>query len=183
MAEGKYLHYETSPLVSLALQISKSRLNLVADGKLLGQADLTEASTLLSAQTYPLKPLSGQNTYDEHLTECLTDVIKCHDYNHSTKHEAASRQCKFTSTSTFRAPFIRIQAGALSHLHVKTVGCVDDVINEGGLALVERLHGSAATVVLDPLQNQTHDVDAVWREKHSRVVKMLEQKLLLKGSS
>lgn len=65
----------------------------------------------------------------------------------------------------------------MRHLHVKTIRSVDDVINEGGLALVERLHGSAASVVLNPLQNQTHDVDAAQREKHSRVVKMLEQKL------
>ena len=46
------------------------------------------------------------------------------------------------------------------HLLIETVGGVDEVINHGGLLLVERLHGSAAALVLNPLQNQTHDVDA-----------------------
>lgn len=51
------------------------------------------------------------------------------------------------------------------YLRIETVGRVDDVINHGGLLLVERLHGSAAAVVLNPLQDQTHDVDAERQEK------------------
>lgn len=46
-----------------------------------------------------------------------------------------------------------------SYSHVETAGGVDDVIDQGGLPLVERLHRSAAPVVLDPVQHQAHDVD------------------------
>lgn len=44
--------------------------------------------------------------------------------------------------------------------HIKTIRGVNDVINHVRLLLVELLHGSAAAVVLDPLQNQAHDVNA-----------------------
>lgn len=44
--------------------------------------------------------------------------------------------------------------------HIKTVGRIDDVINQQGLLLVEWLHGSAATIAFYPLQHKTHDVDA-----------------------
>lgn len=48
----------------------------------------------------------------------------------------------------------------MQYSHIKTIRGVDDVINHGRLLLVELLHGGAAAVVLDPLQNQAHDVNA-----------------------
>lgn len=46
------------------------------------------------------------------------------------------------------------------YLRIETIGGVDDVVNHAGLLPVELLHGSAATIVLDPLQDQAHDIDA-----------------------
>lgn len=60
-------------------------------------------------------------------------------------------------------------------LHVKAVGGIDDVINEAGFLLVERLHGSAATTVFDPLHNQTHDVDTgSHTHTHAHIVRELK---------
>lgn len=47
----------------------------------------------------------------------------------------------------------------LWYSHIEIIRSADDVIDHGGLLLVELLHGSAAAVVLNPLQNQSHDVD------------------------
>lgn len=47
----------------------------------------------------------------------------------------------------------------LRYSRIKAIGGVDEVINQRGLLLVERLHFLAAAVVLDPLQHQAHDVD------------------------
>lgn len=56
--------------------------------------------------------------------------------------------------------FCRLPLSFWRYSHIKTVRGVDEVINHGRLLLVELLHGSAAAVVLDPLQNQAHDVNA-----------------------
>lgn len=47
----------------------------------------------------------------------------------------------------------------IEDLHIKAIGGIDDVIDDAGFLFVERLHGSAATTVFDPLHDQTHDVD------------------------
>jgi len=71
-----------------------------------------------------------------------------------------NRNAPFRFYPSLNFPFQHPLPPFSRHSLVETVGGVDDVINDGGLLLVERLHGSAAAVVLNPLQNQTHDVDA-----------------------
>lgn len=59
--------------------------------------------------------------------------------------------------------FISIALSFLN-LHKETVRSTDDVVNHGRFLLVEPLHGGAATIVLYPLQNQTHDIDATHKK-------------------
>lgn len=75
-------------------------------------------------------------------------------------------------------------APGLQYLHIETIWSIDDVVNDGGLLLVQRLHGDAASIVLDPLQNQIHDVDAeMWTTGHFSVCSFyfffLQKKILI----
>lgn len=48
----------------------------------------------------------------------------------------------------------------LRYSRIKTIRSIDDVINNPGLLFGELLHGGSAAIVLNPLQNQAHNVDA-----------------------